>query len=203
MHHGSPTRRDFLQRTGTVAAGAWMTLGLAGCREAARSASESAAAGDTAPRVLTDEERRTLDALADRIIPPDGDAPGARGAEAVVFMDHYAAQQPAILEGLRAGLPGLPAGVAELDAAGVDGVLRDLEQKDPGFFGMVQFLTVVGTFGLPERGGNKDQIGWKMVGFDARHAWQPPFGYYDAQAAKDAAAGAGQGAAGSGQGGEV
>jgi len=195
MHHGTPTRRDFLQRSGTMAAGAWMTFGLAGCREAARSASESAAAGDTAPRVFTDEERRTLDALADRIIPPDGDAPGARGADAVVFMDHYAAQQPAVLEGLRAGLPGLPAGVAEMDAAGVDDVLRDLERNDPGFFGMVVFLTVVGTFSVPERGGNRDQIGWKMVGFDARHAWQPPFGYYDAQAAKDAASAARPGAA--------
>ncbi len=195
MHQPAPTRRDFLERSGGTAIGAWMALGLAGCRDAARSASEAKAAEDDTPRILTAEEMRTLDALSDRIIPADGDEPGARGARAVVFMDHYAAGQPGIVEGLRAMLPGLPAGVGDMDAADVDELLRDLEQNAPDVFGMLSFLTVVGTFGVPERGGNRDQAGWKMIGFDARHAWQPPFGYYDAEAAKDAAL--------NGQGGDV
>jgi hypothetical protein len=25
-------------------------------------------------------------------------------------------------------------------------------------------------------------MGWKLLGFDHRHVWAPPFGYYDAQA---------------------
>ena len=186
--HGFPTRRDFLGTSGGAALGAWMTLGLAGCREASRSAAEAVANGE-GPRVLTADEMRTLDALADRIIPADGDAPGASGLHAVVFMDHYAAAQPPLLEGLRGGLAALPSGFADMDAAARDEVVRGLEENAPDFFGMVQFLTILGTFGDPGRGGNLDKGGWAMIGFDDRHAWQPPFGYYDAEAMKTAQGG--------------
>lgn len=191
MNPPTPSRRDFLQRSSAGALGAWLALGATGCREAARSASESTASGDDARRVLTDEEWRTLDAIADRIIPPDGDAPGARAAGAATFMDHYADRQPDVLAGLRGILPTLPAGVADMEPSRVDDVLHELERSDPGSMGMLTFLTVVGTFGVPERGGNRDQVGWKMIGFDPRHAWQPPFGYYDAEAARVADAGTG------------
>ncbi len=41
-----------------------------------------------------------------------------------------------------------------------------------------------GVFSDPSHGGNRDKAGWAMIGFDNRHAWQPPFGYYDAQVAQ-------------------
>ena len=31
----------------------------------------------------------------------------------------------------------------------------------------------------PEYGGNRDGVGWRMIGFVDEHAFQPPFGYYD------------------------
>jgi hypothetical protein len=34
-------------------------------------------------------------------------------------------------------------------------------------------------FALPSWGGNRDLAGWALLGFDSRHAWQPPFGFYD------------------------
>jgi hypothetical protein len=34
-------------------------------------------------------------------------------------------------------------------------------------------------FANPEYGGNRDKIGWKMIGFDDRFSWGPPFGWYD------------------------
>jgi hypothetical protein len=44
------------------------------------------------------------------------------------------------------------------------------------------FLTHCGMFAMPSWGGNKDLAGWNLIGFDSRHAWQPPFGFYDARA---------------------
>jgi hypothetical protein len=34
-------------------------------------------------------------------------------------------------------------------------------------------------FTLPTYGGNRDGVGWKLIGFEDRHTFQPPFGYYD------------------------
>ena len=32
---------------------------------------------------------------------------------------------------------------------------------------------------MPAYGGNRDGVGWKLIGFEDRHVFQPPFGYYD------------------------
>ena len=103
------------------------------------------------------------------------------------------------LGGFMAGTaPMLKQGLADLDrraAALSDGaqrfaglpfgqqttLLRDIE--DGEFFETVIFLTHCGMFAMPHWGGNRDKAGWKLIGFDDRHAWQPPFGHYDAQAA--------------------
>jgi hypothetical protein len=34
-------------------------------------------------------------------------------------------------------------------------------------------------FALPGYGGNRDAAGWKLIGFEDRHVFQPPFGHYD------------------------
>ncbi len=34
-------------------------------------------------------------------------------------------------------------------------------------------------FTAPTYGGNRDGLGWKLIGFEAQHVFQPPFGYYD------------------------
>ena len=49
------------------------------------------------------------------------------------------------------------------------------------FFGNMRFLTVLGLLALPSYGGNAGRLGWKLVGFVDQHAWQPPFGHYDAE----------------------
>ncbi len=36
-----------------------------------------------------------------------------------------------------------------------------------------------GFLGNPSYGGNRDHVGWKLIGFEDRMAFQPPFGYYD------------------------
>jgi hypothetical protein len=35
-------------------------------------------------------------------------------------------------------------------------------------------------FSLPEYGGNKDELGWQLIGFEDRHVWTQPYGFYDA-----------------------
>ncbi|MDA0313157.1 MAG: gluconate 2-dehydrogenase subunit 3 family protein [Gemmatimonadetes bacterium] len=185
------SRRDFLRTSGTLAAGGGLLLSLSGCREAADSASEAISNGE-GPRVLTDAERLTLEAFSDRILPPDGDAPGAAALGAVVFMDHYAAQRTDILEGLRHGLgvldervedahPGVN-GFAALDGDAMDVVVGGLEKDVPDAFGLLRMLVVFGAFAAPAHGGNQGKGGWALMGYDDRHAWQPPFGFYDAEA---------------------
>jgi len=34
-------------------------------------------------------------------------------------------------------------------------------------------------FALPQYGGNRDSVGWKLIGFEDLHVFHPPFGYYD------------------------
>ena len=40
-------------------------------------------------------------------------------------------------------------------------------------------MTLIGLFALPQYGGNRNGIGWRLIGFDDQHAFSPPFGYYD------------------------
>jgi gluconate 2-dehydrogenase gamma chain len=50
------------------------------------------------------------------------------------------------------------------------------------FFGAVHFLTMAGMFADPVHGGNRNRVGWKMIGFEPKAVHHPPFGYYDAEA---------------------
>ena len=36
-----------------------------------------------------------------------------------------------------------------------------------------------GLFSSPSYGGNRGGIGWKLLGFEDQHIFEPPFGYYD------------------------
>ena len=47
------------------------------------------------------------------------------------------------------------------------------------FFDTTRLLTLLGMFSMPAYGGNRNGAGWKLIGFEDRHAFQPPFGYYD------------------------
>lgn len=49
-------------------------------------------------------------------------------------------------------------------------------------FGNLRAMVLVGTFSDPSLHGNRNQIGWKLIGFNDQAYWAPPFGYYDAHA---------------------
>lgn len=133
---------------------------------------------------LTPHLASTLGAVAEQILPQD-DTPGAREIGVTWFID-------ALFEGPWSGVkPMLEAGVQSLDERAGAVRFADLpfnEQttilervEGEPFFQVMRLLTLAGTFAMPSRGGNRDKAGWALVGFEDRHAWQPPFGHYDAQ----------------------
>jgi len=56
-------------------------------------------------------------------------------------------------------------------------LLKKIEKTD--FFGLVRLHTVMGFFADAEYGGNFNQAGWKLIGFQDRFNFKPPFGFYD------------------------
>ena len=67
--------------------------------------------------------------------------------------------------------------LAALTPAQQDEVLRSIEQTP--FFGLMRFATFAGMFSLPTHGGNKDFVGWKLVGQADAMEFKAPFGWYD------------------------
>ena len=186
MEQRSFSRRALLRSTLEALPRSAIVLGmpaiLAACSRAARNRLDGIGL-----QLLGGEEAEEFAAIADRIIPPD-DTPGAREAGAVHFMDAVLGdQRDAEFRILRVGLQQLQnrtnaefqtAKFSELGAEQQDQLLREVE--DTEFFATIRYLTVAGMFALPEYGGNRDGAGFELIGFEPRAAWQPPFGYYDA-----------------------
>ncbi len=186
------SRRGFLKAATAALGGTWLASHGAVVMAAAEVA-VGAMEQDAGWKHLSLAEADGLAAVADQIWPPD-ETPGAAAIGAVYFMD-------AAFGGFMAGaLPQIRKGLDDLDRralAASQGVTRfaDLpfgqqtmvlkQVEDSGFFGTVHFLTLCGCFTLPSYGGNRDLQGWKQIGFESRHVWQPPFGYYDAEYAKE------------------
>ena len=183
------TRRTFLQGSGTFVGSTLMRAGapaLAAMSQAACSARDEGAAFET----LTSAEAREIIAFAARIIPTT-DTPGATEAGAVYFFDKALGSFFADrLEFGRTQLAAFQSGIAEaypgaerfsdLDESDQDAYLKTQEQTP--FFQGARILTIFGVFCMSKYGGNRDNIGWKLVGMDGPpHAWSYPFGYYDAE----------------------
>lgn len=178
----TPSRRDFLISS------AWIALNLPAIQAAAAYGRRAARSGQ-AFQALSKQEATELDNIAAQILPTD-DTPGAREAGVIHFIDRALATFASdLLQAVRDGLDELqstvqekyPGAVAfsELSFDHQTEVVRQIE--DTEFFSSVHFLTVAGTFANPSYGGNRDEIGWKLLGFENRPAFRPPFGYYDAR----------------------
>ena len=183
-----PDRRDFLTRTGTMLGGAWL-LGLGPALESAGQYARRALREGLPFQVLTPREALDLEAVSAVMIPTD-DTPGAREAGVVHFIDRsletfFAPYAPpvqgwlaALRDRVRENHDGLD-GFADLSEATQADVLREMEAEG-GAFGLVRILVMLGMFSHPDHGGNRDQVGWRLLGYETAPAYQPPFGYYDA-----------------------
>jgi gluconate 2-dehydrogenase gamma chain len=181
------SRRAFLKSASKSAPATLLVLSVPSLIMAAQQA--QAAMNAARPfETLKQEEAADLEAIAARIMPSD-DTPGAREAGVIYFMDKVLGnEREEVLPALRKGLSDLqgitstryghPA-LHTLPDGMLDSLLRDIEGTP--FFDTVRYLTIAGMFTAPIHGGNRDQIGWELIGFNDQHAWAPPFGYYDAE----------------------
>ena len=188
MHQGEIARRQFLRLSANAVTGVWLA---AAAGELASSALLSCAPPGHAIawRTFSEPDAAVVDAIAALIIPTD-DTPGAREAGVVQFIDRsldtFAREQRTLFANglsdlskrVEAAHPGVDSFV-KLDAARQAALLQDLESSKSEFFTAMLAATAAGMFANPEYGGNRDKLGWKLIGFDDRYFWQQPFGYYD------------------------
>jgi len=180
------------------------TVGRRGFLQTAAAATAAAAVGCGRPgrwRVLEDTLVPTLAAACDRIVPPD-DHPGASQAGVVEFIDRQLATgQREKLAAWQAALRALDAtarlqsGVPfrQLRAPDQDRLLESVEagQVDPTlwaevdaavFFRELVSFTMMGYYGDPRHGGNRNRASWRMLGLP-----DPPIrGRQPAEAGPDA-----------------
>ena len=136
---------------------------------------------------LTAAEAADIEAVAAQIVPTD-DSPGAREAGVVYFFDRalgsfyaqlasdYRAQLATFQAAYRQRHPAARS-FAALTAAEQVNFLKGIDET--AFFQTTRLLTLLGMFALPAYGGNRDGAGWTLIGFEDRHVFRPPFGFYD------------------------
>jgi len=179
------SRRDLLKHM-SLAGGVVALGGMA----ASHTPVANAAAAPELPQIrvreafetLTSTESETLDAMVSRILPSDENGPGAYEARAVHFIDRaLAGPMASEREKYANGLVALNDYTQTtrskvfhaLTADEQDEVLAAMESGDlaayPGagiqFFNMVRTHTIEGTFSDPYYGGNRNFVGWDMLGY--------------------------------------
>ena len=151
-------RRAFVGAGVAAAAG-----GMAAC---------GSGAGRPSWRFFTAAEARTVEAIAEQLIPGDRD-PGARQAGVVDYIDlqltrSFKKHQRVYREGLAAADAAarnrFGQGLAELPAAQQAEVLTGLERSARPFFDLILTHTRQGFYGDPRHGGNRNMVSWKMLG---------------------------------------
>lgn len=187
----STSRRSFVATAAGVGA-AWLISDWTAVSEALAHATDASQKSPPPPfRTLTTAEATELEAMAERIMPTT-DTPGAKQAGVIHFMDRaLGGFEKEVLPDVRKGLVDLGGRAAKrkagakfsaLAAAQQDAILTEIEKGE--FFQGIRYLTMVGMFADPRYGGNQGGVGWKILGFEHRPTYTPPFGYYDAEAAK-------------------
>jgi gluconate 2-dehydrogenase gamma chain len=200
------SRRGFLSQGLTGISAAWISAHWPAMLSAASHARQAAKASSPAKfDFFSPEQAREIEAIAARIIPTT-DTPGALEAGVVFFIDRalvtFAKEDQ---KTYAQGLPELQAKVRELfpsvanfsaaTAEQQDQILQSLDEQSAGvagrpfrrriaaqsFFEAARVHTIMGFLIDPEsdKRGNRDGLGWKVIGREREHMFQPPFGYYD------------------------
>jgi len=188
MESHDPSRRSLLHALAGVIAAAASPVGwaeIAHAMEHAHAAAQIGTSGKTS--FLSAAEAADIEAVAAQIIPTD-DTPGAREAGVIYFIDRalatflsqLAADYRAQLVEFRASYRERYPGADSFASLTSRQQLEHLSKTDQTpFFATTHLLTMLGMFTLPSYGGNRDGVGWKLLGFQDAHVFYPPFGYYD------------------------
>jgi gluconate 2-dehydrogenase gamma chain len=186
MEQPGRTRRSALRQL--VAAMGAVALDWAAIAQAGHDAHVAAQApASLSYTLLAPGDAADVEALTSQIVPSD-DTPGAREAGVTYFIDRalgsfFAHFRPSFTLGLRefqAACKAFAPGAASFAALAPERQIEFLHTVDrTPFFDQVRLLTLCGMFSSPKYGGNRDGLGWKLIGFEDQHVFEPPFGYYD------------------------
>lgn len=133
-----------------------------------------------------------VEAIAETILPGDN-TPGAREAGVIWFIDgalagHDKDQRAAYSKGLADAqarrvklFPGSTT-IAALSSEQRIQLVAEMERTD--FFELLRTHVILGFFGDPRHGGNRNGASAKLLGIQESMIWSPPFGYYDREAAQ-------------------
>ena len=147
----------------------WMQLWMLAAPAAAQHAHEQMALppGQRKLKFFTQPEADRVADLASIIIPSD-EGPGAREAGVVYFIDALLTTAPETDRAIyRTGLA----------------TKQNPKEGDP-FFETIRTHTIMGFLSDPRYGGNIDEAGWRLIGFENKMGFTPPFGHYDAEGSK-------------------
>jgi len=200
-------RRQFLTRSLAALGVTWTSAHWPSVLAAAEHAHKSAAA--PAPEkfeFFTLGEAKEVEAIASCIIPSDG-TPGAREAGVVFFIDRALVTFSSDHQKTyRDGLPGVQKRLKELFPSATlfsaatpeqqQAVLESLDDSGPNsaprrnfrpgsagqpLFEVVRAHTIAGFLIDPDsdRRGNREGVGWTVIGRDLSHTFQPPFSAID------------------------
>jgi hypothetical protein len=200
------SRRGFLSQSLTGISAAWISAHWPAMHSAASYARQAAQSAAPAKfEFFSPEQAGEIDAISARIIPIT-DTPGAHEGGVIFFIDRalvtfakddqktYAQGLPELQARVREVFPA----VAKFSAATPeqqDQVLQSLDDQAPAggsrrsrrstaaqsFFETVRVHTIMGFLIDPDsdKRGNRGAVGWKVIGREPEHMFQPPFGYYD------------------------
>jgi hypothetical protein len=202
------TRRDFLLQSLGGVSSLWLTANWPALLSAAEHARKSTKFPEPAGiQFFSPEQAAEVDAISSRIIPAT-DTPGAHEAGVVYFIDRALVtfakpnQQAYVdgLAGIQTRISEMFPGTKKFSAATAeqqDKLLHALDEESQApaasgrrslsstaagsFFEVIRVHTVMGFLIDPDsdRRGNHDAVGWKAIGRDPSHMFQPPFGFYD------------------------
>ena len=184
------TRRRFLLGSALGLSSAWLALRWPAVVAAQQHAQRSAELGQPGSfQFFSPQDALEIEAVAAQIIPSD-DAPGAREARVIYFIDRALTtfdvdKQLAYTQGLedlqQKTLELFPVAdrFSSLSSAQQIQLLTGIERTS--FFELVRLHTIMGYLSHPDYGGNRNQAGWKLIGFEDKMTYAPPFGYYDTE----------------------
>jgi hypothetical protein len=193
MNQPLESRRSFLLSTAAGVSTAWLASnwpGIAAAAEHAAHMGSTAATVTMAPTTLaflSVADAADIDAISAQIL-PGGATPGAREAHVIYFIDRglstfFAERAPAFRKSLadfQRGFQSAQPAAKAFAAASPAEQLAYLTTIDRSpFFESMRQLTILGTLTASKYGGNFAGAGWKLIGFEDQHVFEPPFGYYD------------------------
>jgi gluconate 2-dehydrogenase gamma chain len=194
MDNQEISRRDFLIQAGAGISAAWLASHWPEIAAAQQHAHHVVTSNEPVKlEFFTPEQAAEVEAIAAQIIPTD-DTPGAREAGVVYFIDRALMtfdrdnrkQYTRGLKQLRQTARRLFPPAKRFSPLAADQqitVLKEIEKT--AFFELVRTHTIMGFFANPEYGGNRDFVGWKLIGFESVFVFVPPFGHYDREYAEE------------------